>query len=218
MKKILAGLAIATMLSGYSCMASASDSSGLYFAVQGGALSFPSGNLDAYYRGLGGAAFTPTTNNGIWGADGGKPVRGLVGLQFSPSFAIEASGIYFKTVNYNGSNGVDTVSTSSKALVSSVTLVDIASGGQPGDYVSLLVKVGMAYFRGSSTVTGTGSLAGGTRSAFGNGSAVHPTYGIAILSDMTDSISLRFDWDSYNTPDSGAGRLNTYLFGLGFKF
>lgn len=219
MKKIAASLALATIITGFSGMAIASDDSGLYVVVQGGALAYPSNNLSNYYRAIGGAAFTTTTDDGVWSGDVGKPLRGLVGIQFGPSFAIEASGMYFPTVKYAGNNGTAGISSTSKALASSVTLVSIASGGQPGDYVSLLVKVGVAYLRGTSTVAGTGVFVGQpARSTFGNGSVVKPTYGIAILSDMSDSFSLRLDWDSYNTPSSGAGRFNTYMFGIGFKF
>jgi hypothetical protein len=220
MKKIAASLVLASAVTGFSASASASESSGLYFVVQGGALSYPSSNLDNYYSALGGGTFTPTTDNGVWGADVGKPVRGIVGLQLGPHYAIEGSAMYFPTVKYNGNDGVNFLTSSSKALASSATLVYIASGDQPGDYVSLLVKVGMAYLRGSSTVNGTGAFNGvpNLPSAFGDGTKVSPTYGIAVSSDMNDYLSLRFDWDSYSTPDTGAGRFNTYMFGVGLKF
>lgn len=219
MKKIAASLILAFAVTGFSATASASESSGLYFVVQGGILSYPSPNLDGYYSALGGGTVTSTTDNGIWGGDVGKPVRGLVGLQLGPHYAIEGSALYFPTTKYAATDGTNAVSTSSKALASSATLDYIASGDQPGDYVSLLVKVGMAYFRGSSTVNVTGAgFAGANRSPFGSGTKISPTYGIAILSDMNDYLSLRFDWDSYRTPDDGAGRFNTYLFGIGLKF
>jgi opacity protein-like surface antigen len=219
MKKILAGLAVATMLSSFSGIANASDSSGLYFVVQGGALSYPTSSLADYYAGIGtGSLSYPSESGNPFGGGTGRPLRGIVGLQMGPRFAVEASGIYFGKTTFSGFNATDTVTATSRAAGSSLTLVSIASGGQPGDYLSLLVKLGVAYIHSSSTITATGSLAGGTHSPMGSGSGVDVTYGLGIQSDMTDSLSLRLDWDTYPSAKDGAGRFSTILLGLGYKF
>lgn len=218
MHKSKTGLALAVLLAGAASVANASDSSGLYFAVQGGLLNYDTGALDSYYTARGEAGVGPS-NFGYAFSTGsfvGYPVRGLVGYQFNSRWAVEAVGLAINKVSYSGSGATSAVSATSRLAGSSVTLVSVTSGGQPGDYLSLLVKVGAAAIRSSSTVN---SPSGGTLSPLGQGTRIGWTYGIGLLSDVTDNLSLRFDWDSYKTPDNAsATRFSTWMFGAGYKF
>ncbi len=218
MHKSKTGLALAAMLAAASSAANASDSSGLYVAVQGGLLNYDTGSMNSYYTalgetGLGGPSFGNSFSTGDFV---GYPVRGLIGYQFNSRWAVEASGLAISNVTYSASGAAGTVTATSKMAGSSVTLVSVTSGGQPGDYLSLLLKLGAAAIRSSSTIVST---SGGTMSPLGNGNKIGLTYGVGLLSDVTDNLSLRFDWDSYRTPANASSvRFNTWMFGAGYKF
>ncbi len=218
MYKSKTGLALAALLAGASSVANASDASGLYFAVQGGLLNYDTNAIDSYYTARGDAGLGPSSFGYAFstGSFVGYPARGLVGYQFNARWAVEATGFAINKVSYSGSGATGAVSATSKLAGSSVTLVSVTSGGQPGDYLSLLIKVGASAVRSSSSVTST---SGGTMSPLGQGTKIGWTYGIGLLSDVTDNFSLRFDWDSYKTPDNASAvRFNTWMFGAGYKF
>jgi hypothetical protein len=217
MNKTRTGFALAALLAGAPIMACASDSSGLYAVVEGGLLNYDTGAMNAYYGALAGPTFTSTSYGYSFGSNFvGYPVRGLVGYQFNSRWAVEAGGIFFSKITYSGASATGSVTATSRAGGSSFTVVSIASGGQPGDYVSLLVKLGASAIHSASTVNST---FGGTMSPLGQGDKVGITYGLGILSDVTDSFSFRFDWDSYLMPPNASNtRINTWLIGAGYKF
>ncbi len=217
MHKSKTGLALAAMLAAASSAANASDSSGLYVAVQGGLLNYDTGSMNSYYAALGETGAGASYGNGFSTGDFvGYPVRGLIGYQFNSRWAVEAGGLAISNVTYSASGAAGSVTAKSKMAGSSVTLVSVTSGGQPGDYLSLLLKLGAAAIRSSSTVNST---LGGNMSPLGNGNKIGLTYGVGLLSDVTDNLSLRFDWDSYRTPANASSvRFNTWMFGAGYKF
>lgn len=211
-------------LCGFSSAAFASDAN-VYVAVQGGALMYSNQELANNYgqvAAMSAATFTPTASGDAFGAGTGHPGRALIGLQFNSKFAVEVAGINFGTTTYSGFTGTASAPTgaitaTSKAIGSSINLVSVNGGSQPGDYVALLVKVGLAAVRSTSTVTATGPLATATKTPFGSGRTVGLTFGLGIQSDISENFAVRLDWDSYVPPSDSSGRFNTLVLGLNLK-
>lgn len=221
MNKSKTGLALAALFTAVPFAASASDSSGPYVVAQVGLLNYDTNNLAQSYVNLSGVpVFKSNVSNGYnFGTSGfvGYPVKGILGYQFNARWAVEISALAINKVAFSYTDVAGkTVSATSRASGASGTLVAIASGGQPGDYLSLLVKVGASVIRSTSTIN---SPYGGTMSPLGDGNKVGLTYGVALTSDVTDNFGFRFDWDSYRAPANAAGsRFSTWLFGAWLKY
>ena len=212
MSTVKSCLAVAMVLAGISGMAQA-DNKNLYVAVQGGVADYPSGSLGAYY----GVANT-TPSKDYAGPNTGYMSRATVGLFINPSFAIEATGISIPRVYFTGSNaGGATVNITSRAFGSSLSLVSVNSGNQQGDYVSLLVKLGVSLIRSTSTLTCAGVVVACTQSPLGNGTQFGLTFGIGVQSEITQNLALRVDWDSYLPPSGSPDRFSTLLLGFSYK-
>ncbi len=222
MNRTRAGLALAALLAGAPMIASGSDGSGPYIVVEGGVLSYDTSALLNYYGFQSG--FIPYWADSLsWGYQVGSsgfvgyPVKGIIGYQFNSRWAVEASALAVNKVAFTFTNVAgQTVSATSRATGASGTLVAIASGGQPGDYLSLFVKGGASIIHSTSTIN---SPYGGTLSPLGQGNKIGITYGIALVSDVTENFGFRFDWDSYRLPaNASGGRFNTWLFGAWLKY
>lgn len=220
----IVGLLIAVVLSGLANTANAGDG-GIYIAAQGGGLMYSNSQLDSDYmaRAAGiGATFTPTSNGDAFGSGTGHPARALIGLQFNSKFAVEVAGINFGTTSYTGITGpgiapTGTVTATSKTIGSSLNLVSVNTGGQPGDYVTLLVKLGVAALRSTSSIAVSGTMPVLTKTPLGSGRTVGLTFGLGIQSEISSLFAVRLDWDSYVPPSDSTGRFHTIVLGLSMK-
>jgi len=135
-----------------------------------------------------------------------------VGYQLNPYLAVEGGYVGSNNETYTATGGNLSGSPSASASFDGGNLT--AVGILPLVYqFSLLGRIGVADIRESATISGPG------RSVSASGSKTALTYGLGARYDVTKTLFIQLDVDSYDVGSStSSNRSTAWMIDLGFKF
>lgn len=168
-------------------------------------------------------ADTALTNAGVTGlvsttSNNPTAYRLQAGYQFHPNWAIESGYVDLGKISYSATGVVGvtpgTANETDKAEAWNVSAVGILPFGNS---FSALGKLGIASVRSAAnaTVTLTGV---GTATLGQSKTKTNATYGLGLKYDLTKNVSVRGDYDNYDTGVTGAGNIGVWSLGVAYKF
>ncbi|HEY0665889.1 MAG TPA: outer membrane beta-barrel protein, partial [Gallionella sp.] len=135
-----------------------------------------------------------------------------LGYQINNELALEGGFIGSTSATYSASGGNLTDPITAQARLSGWTFV--AVGMMPlANQFSVLGKLGMADIQVTAAVTGFGY------NTYLSGIKSDITYGVGAKYDLTDTLTMRLDLDSYNVGSfASSSRCSIWTVGVGYKY